>query len=1571
MKKKALFTKILSFALVLSLMFSSVVPAFAQDSPAGNIRFEKVENSALKGNVVSVDKIEDSTAQTYDAEDTVRVSIFLKGDSVVEAGYSTADILDNSNALKQINKIKNNQKSAKKEIEKLIKKNLDVKQNLAIVANVISAEVQYSDIRKIASSASVEKVVVETQYMPCTGKEMAAPEMTYTTEFMTGAADAWSKGYKGAGARIAIIDTGLDIEHQSFNNDAFLHALEEDYNAAHNDNNNGGGIIGAIVSVVKTIVKGIISLFKGIFGGNSQPQETTIDKAIKEYNLLGASEIAKALPYLSAYEKANGNLTAEDLVISNKIPFAFNYVDNNLNVIHANDVQGEHGSHVSGIATANRYINVNGQYVDAMSEVGVVGNAPDAQIIVMKVFGQNGGAFDSDYMVAIEDAILLGCDSVNLSLGGGYAGASTSDSYQEILDMLATTDTVVVMSAGNSYYWSLMTYQGKLYSDSLNYATSGSPSSFNNAFSVASVNNIASYEPLFNINGTYYSYTESASYGNAPINTLANGESTDYEYVFINGIGAEEDYEGIDVNGKIVFVSRGTTSFYEKANIAVEHGAVATIIYNNQDGTIGLNLTGYEYSAPVVSITQADAAAILAASKSEGNYATGTMTVYAEDVLIVSDGDYYTMSEFSSWGALGKIQIKPEIVAPGGQIRSVAGYYYDSETGTYAGGHDQYELMSGTSMAAPQITGLSAVLKRYIEENKLSVKGLTDRALAQSLLMSTATPLIDADGNYYSILQQGSGLANINDAMNAGSYITMNSNATVSAADGKVKAELGDDPERTGVYTFSFNLNNTSKSDIKYTLSADVFTQGISLENIGSEEDPYYEAYALNSTMGLDANVKFSFSGQNKKKPNEVTVKKGKSVSVSVSIALTDETKQLLDTYFEKGAYVEAYVFAKANNKTSTLSIPVLAVYGSWTDSSMFDNVSYTEYYYYMTTKVPYLAAETGRGYSNSYTVNYGDGSGERPFGINLFAEEDYDYHPEFASLNNENGDSIKSIQYSLIRNAKNIVVKITNNVTGEVYLNTSLGDQTGAFYYINELKWYNKSRSINLNWKGTDANGNKLPEGTSVKIDLIAVPEYYCDADGNFDESKLGEGAYFSTNVVIDNTAPEVEVFELEGYGDVFYAVDNLAIAALKVYKADRSELLLAGAIDEAEFALPFEYFENFDLDEGVYLVDFIDYAGNVSTYRMFYGIDPAYEVESIELNQSAITLLKNNSYTLTAFVSPENIFDDRVIWTSSDESVATVNANGRVTAVGVGECVITATSAFDAEKSASCDVSVMEISADLNAVVWDEYGEVWFSEFNTADLPNYTKLTEESTDAAINNVVVSADGNIYASDLDTSSGVSVLYTVDADTFELTEIGESSICYTDMADAPNLGVLIATYFNYIVLVDKETGDYLGAFNYLSDGDLVGIAYAGSTYNRSYGQYMDCYFLLDDQGNIYEEAFMPYYGSFAYLFGEEDALLGSTGITCDTPYFQSLYCNDEFLFISNFNEADNCVTLYALVLDETGSLFCLGQFEDGVWPIAALCEFTPSAAELSADKVAAFENATISEESVMFNASIQ
>ena len=78
------------------------------------------------------------------------------------------------------------------------------------------------------------------------------------------------------------------------------------------------------------------------------------------------------------------------------------------------------------------------------------------------------------------------------------------------------------------------------------------------------------------------------------------------------------------------------------------------------------------------------------------------------------------MSTFSSWGIPGSLEMKPEITAPGGKIYSVNGAV--SET-------DQYEMMSGTSMASPQVAGMAALIAQYIQENymqDLSVPDIAD-----------------------------------------------------------------------------------------------------------------------------------------------------------------------------------------------------------------------------------------------------------------------------------------------------------------------------------------------------------------------------------------------------------------------------------------------------------------------------------------------------------------------------------------------------------------------------------------------------------------------------------------------------------------------------------------------------------------------------------------------------------------------------------------------------------------------------------------------------------------------------
>ena len=81
---------------------------------------------------------------------------------------------------------------------------------------------------------------------------------------------------------------------------------------------------------------------------------------------------------------------------------------------------------------------------------------------------------------------------------------------------------------------------------------------------------------------------------------------------------------------------------------------------------------------------------------------------------------------------------------------------------------------------------------------------------------------------------------------------------------------------------------------------------------------------------------------------------------------------------------------------------------------------------------------------------------------------------------------------------------------------------------------------------------------------------------------------------------------------------------------------------------------------------------------------------VTGVKLNKDSLTLQEKGSDTLTATVEPADATNQDVIWKSSDTSIATVDANGKVTAISAGIATITATAADGSGQSASCSVTV-----------------------------------------------------------------------------------------------------------------------------------------------------------------------------------------------------------------------------------------------------------------------------------------
>ena len=117
-----------------------------------------------------------------------------------------------------------------------------------------------------------------------------------------------------------------------------------------------------------------------------------------------------------------------------------------------------------------------------------------------------------------------------------------------------------------------------------------------------------------------------------------------------------------------------------------------------------------------------------------------------------------------------------------------------------------------------------------------------------------------------------------------------------------------------------------------------------------------------------------------------------------------------------------------------------------------------------------------------------------------------------------------------------------------------------------------------------------------------------------------------------------------------------------------------------------------------GYYFVEWKVVSGTVSIQNNKFTM-PAENVEvqavfglsvtSITLDKTELSLYTGDSETLTATIEPDNATNQNVTWSSSDETIATVDNNGTVTAVGAGEATITVTTENGC-KTATCIVTV-----------------------------------------------------------------------------------------------------------------------------------------------------------------------------------------------------------------------------------------------------------------------------------------
>ena len=268
----------------------------------------------------------------------------------------------------------------------------------------------------------------------------------------------------------------------------------------------------------------------------------------------------------------------------------------------------------------------------------------------------------------------------------------------------------------------------------------------------------------------------------------------------------------------------------------------------------------------------------------------------------------YKMSDFSSWGVSPDMRLKPEVTAPGGNI-------YSSVPG---GG---YQYMSGTSMATPQITGVSAVVLERVQNDPLfsSMSARQKADVVQNLIMGTAVPVADPNvgsGAYYSPRKQGAGLVNVQAATTSSVYPTVNGATDAS----RPKAELGDG---TKGWHFDVTLHNLSGTAATYDLSAQALSENIS----GG-------LFTGSSTDWNGKGVSVSFSN------NSVTVPAKGEATVGIDVTPGSQFAQWVSANAPSGTFLDGFVrFTARTNGQSDMTVPYLGFYGSWGTPSIFDQM--------------------------------------------------------------------------------------------------------------------------------------------------------------------------------------------------------------------------------------------------------------------------------------------------------------------------------------------------------------------------------------------------------------------------------------------------------------------------------------------------------------------------------------------------------------------------------------------------------------------------------------------------------
>lgn len=942
-----------------------------------------------------------------------------------------------------------------------------------------------------------EKLSIADETTAISNQEEAKPQNIDSNTIIT-VPKVWDSGYKGEGTVVAIIDSGLDVDHD------VLHIS---------------------------------------------------DLSTAKYKSEKEIEAAKEAAGISYGEWFN-----------DKVVFGYNYVD--VNTVLKEEDKRSHGMHVTSIATGNPTQPVAGQLM--------YGVAPEAQVMFMRVFSDlkatTGAAL---YVKAIEDAVKLGADSINLSLGGANGSVvNMNENVTAAIEAARRAGVSVVIAAGNDGTFG--SGHSNPSADYPDYGLVGAPSTARDAISVASYNNTTVGSKVINIigleNNADLNYGKS-SFDNPEKSPVPFEIGKEYEYVYA-GIGQASDFDGLDLTGKLALIKRGTITFSEKIANATAAGAVGVVIFNSRPGeaNVSMQLDDTAIAIPSVFIPLEFGEAL----------ATNSYKIaFNNETDIRPNPEAGLLSDFSSWGLSADGELKPDLAAPGGAI--------------YAAINDNdYANMQGTSMASPHVAGAAVLVKQYLQATYPTKSPQEIEALVKHLLMSTAKAHVNKETTAYtSPRQQGSGIIDTAAAISTGLYLT--------GEDGYGSITLGNVED---TFSFTVTLHNITNEDKTLNYSTQLTTDTVQ-----------------NGLITLAPRLLAEIPG------GKVTVKANSSTTVTINVDASSFAEELTGL-MKNGYYLEGFVrFTDVADGGDIVSIPYVGFRGEFQNLAVLEEPIYNliadgkgGFYFEPVTAQPdtvdishhYTGLVTGSTeliYSTDKRSDFaiktlGTFKNEAGYFV-LELDESGKPHLAISPNGDDNQDSL-AFKGVFLRNYTDLVASVyaADDTERTNPLWESQPQSGNKNFYSGDPKNPKSSIIYPTEWNGTDSEGNALADGKyqyvltySSEVPGAAVQTMIFDVIIDRESPVITTATYDETNFTF-NPRPAIEKGESGLYREqVFYLVADASGVTTIPSLLENGDVTVSdnkvfvAQNDDGSFTLPLDLA---DISKFYYTVE--DYAGNIS---------------------------------------------------------------------------------------------------------------------------------------------------------------------------------------------------------------------------------------------------------------------------------------------------------------------------------------------------------------------------------------